>query len=244
MKVFLLYAFLFFRIKESWSWSFPAGIKLRSRGWTITTTTSSSSSSRFSSPMDNDDWDPSIQDFDGNNNEDDGRPTDEELEAMLGNWDERVARFNTVHLVGRVGNAPEPRYFDDGKVVVNLSLACRRKYHYLERQVLDLKSGDEETDWYGLEIWGQTAEFVSKYVDKGARVGVIGTFNIDEWDDKETGEKRCKGKVVVREFDILESKAEADLRRGNQRGPSFYTGDNNDDDEYNPASGTSGGFFD
>lgn len=74
----------------------------------------------------------------------------EELEARLGDWDDRVARINTIHLVGRVGNSPEPRYFDDGKVVVNLSLACRRKYHYAERAALGIKSGEEETDWYGL----------------------------------------------------------------------------------------------
>ena len=166
--------------------------------------------------------------------------SDEELETMLGDWDERVAKLNTVHLVGRVGNNPEPRYFDDGKVVVNLSLACRRKYHYIERQALNIKSGEEETDWYGLEIWGVTAEFVSKYVDKGARVGVIGSLDVDTWLDKETGEPRSKPKVIVREFDILETKAEADARRSKQRGPSFYTST----DDYNPSTNSSGGFFD
>lgn len=169
-------------------------------------------------------------------------PTDDELEAGLGEWDERVANFNTLHLVGRVGNSPEPRYFDDGNVVVNLSLGCKRKLHFTERQAEDIKSGDEETDWYGLEIWGQTAEFVSKYVDKGARVGIIGSLQVDEWQDKESGEKRTKAKVVVRDFDILESKAEAEMRRSNQRGPSFYTSDN--DDQYNSSSGGVGGFFD
>ncbi|KAL3937117.1 MAG: hypothetical protein SGBAC_007697 [Bacillariaceae sp.] len=200
-----------------------------------------------------------IQDFDDEEIfEDDGEASMEELEARLGDWDERVARLNTVHLVGRVGNAPEPRYFDDGKVVLNLSLACRRKYHYAERGALCIKSGEEETDWYGLgkyptetfllncifydrELWGQTAEFAGKYVSKGARVGVIGTLQIDEWNDRETGEKRNKAKVVVREFDILETRAEADLRQQGSRGPSFYTGD---DDEYNPSRGSSGGFFD
>ena len=66
------------------------------------------------------------------------------------------ARYNTVHLTGRVGNDPEPRYFDDGKVVVNLSLATRRKYHSLDRSVQKIEWGEEETDWYGLEIWVNT----------------------------------------------------------------------------------------
>ena len=66
------------------------------------------------------------------------------------------ARYNSVHLTGRIGSDPEPRYFDDGKVVVNLSLATRRKYHSMERSVQKIEWGEEETDWYGLEIWVRT----------------------------------------------------------------------------------------
>lgn len=79
--------------------------------------------------------------------------SDEELEASAGKWNEKIARFNTVHLTGRVGNSPEARYFDDGKVVVNLSMASRRKYHGMDRKTNNIKTGEEETDWYGLEIW-------------------------------------------------------------------------------------------
>ena len=79
--------------------------------------------------------------------------SDEELEASVGPWDDKIARFNTIQLTGRVGNTPEARYFDDGKVVVNLSLASRRKYHGMERKLNSIKMGEEETDWYGLEIW-------------------------------------------------------------------------------------------
>jgi hypothetical protein len=86
-------------------------------------------------------------------NEDTEDLSDEELEASVGKWDEKIARFNTIQLTGRVGNTPEARYFDDGKVVVNLSLASRRKYHGMERKLNNIKMGEEETDWYGLEIW-------------------------------------------------------------------------------------------
>ena len=166
--------------------------------------------------------------------------SDEELEATMEEWDDRVARFNTIHLTGRIGNDPEPRYFDDGKVVLNLSLACKRKYHSMERKAMNVQFGEEETDWYGLEIWGQTAEFASKFVDKGTRVGVIGSLQIDQWDDKETGEKRSRAKVVVRELDLLETKAEAEARRSNRRGPSFY----NEDENNSPSQAGTGGFFD
>jgi single-stranded DNA-binding protein len=89
-------------------------------------------------------------------------------------------------------------------------------------------------------IQGQTAEFVTKYVDKGARVGVVGQLQVDMWNDKATGEARNRAKVIVRDFDILETRAEAELRRTGSRGPTFSTEDDNDD-MYSSAG--SGGFF-
>jgi single-strand DNA-binding protein len=183
--------------------------------------------------------------------EEDGEPrlSDEELEATMTEWDEQVPMFNTVHITGRVGNTPEPRYFDDGKVVVNLSVANRRKYHNIERLHEGIQTGEEETDWYRCEIWGRTAEYVAKYVDKGMRVSVVGSLNIDSWVDKDTQENRSSAKLIVRDFDILETRAESELRRGGgassnnqRRGPAFYTSDSDDDGGFGSAG--SGGFFD
>lgn len=175
--------------------------------------------------------------------DDDDRASWEELAASAGEWDERIAQFNRVTMVGRVGNDPDPRYFDDGKVVLNLSLAVKRKYHGLERKAYNIKSGEEETDWYGLEIWGRDAEYAAKYVTKGARIGVVGSLQLDEWVDKATGEPRNAAKIIVKDLDILETKAESELRQANKRGPSFYTSDKDDDDD-EPFSAGSGGFFD
>ena len=72
---------------------------------------------------------------------------------------------------------------------------------------------------------------------------MVGGLQIDKWSDKATGEPRIKAKVIVREFDVLESKAEAEMRRSNRRSPSFYTNDDSFD-EYDPSRGSSGGFFD
>lgn len=220
----------------------------------------------------------SLQDFsddsgslyveEGEADEDEMELSDEELLAASGGWDEKIARYNTISLTGRVGSITEPKYLEDGnKVVVNLSLASKRKYHNMERKFASMANSrdaidEDATDWYGLEIWGPTAEFVTKYVDKGARVSVVGQLQIDSWTDKETGEMRYKAKVVVRDFDILESKAEADLRRNQQqlggstgtysnknnynksaknneqRGRSFYTDDDDDESGGRRPAGT------
>jgi single-strand DNA-binding protein len=186
-------------------------------------------------------------DQEGQESNEEYRPSKEELAASAEEWDERIAQFNRVIMVGRVGNDPDPRYFDDGKVVLNLSLAVRRKYHALERKAYNIKSGEEETDWYGLEIWGRDAEYAAKYVKKGARIGVVGSLQLDEWNDRATGEPRSAAKIIVKDLDILETRAEAELRQSNQRGPSFYINDDDDDDDDDDDetfSAGSGGFFD
>lgn len=178
--------------------------------------------------------------------DDEDELSDDELLSSAGDFDERIPRLNTVHLTGRVGNDPEPRYFDDGKVVVNLNLACRRKYHWEDREANEIAWGEEETDWYSLEIWSGLAEFVSKFVDKGARVGVIGALQEDEYTDRETGERRSRVKIIVRDLDVLETKAEADLRRSNKGrsgGQSFYNSGKQQNDAKWPSQAGGGDFF-
>ena len=187
--------------------------------------------------------------------------------AFASDFEEHIPRMNSVTLVGRVGNDPEPRYFDDGKVVLNLSLAVKRKIHPLERKVRNIKYGEEGTDWYPLELWGRDAEFASKYVTKGARIGISGSLGMDSWQDRSTGDQRTKHKVLVKHLDILETKAEAGLRKGgvsggfgggyesgSQKGKYYQGGAgagggssgelDNDDEDGGPSPAGSGGFFD
>jgi single-strand DNA-binding protein len=178
---------------------------------------------------------------------DSGYLSDEELDAAAGEWDPSIPQFNRITLTGRVGNDPDPRYFDNGKVVLNLSLAVKRKYDGYERQEKKIKSGEEETDWFGLEIWGRDAEYAAKFVTKGGRIGVTGNLQVDYWEDKMTGERRQRVKVIVKDLDILETRAEAELRRGG--GASFDknnhdSDDNEDEDGLRESWSTRGGFFD
>ena len=185
-------------------------------------------------------------------NTDDDEDDDELLPDLFDAENEPfVPKINSVTLVGRVGQKPEPRYFGDNKVVLRLSLAVKRKYHPLERQARNIQSGEEETDWFNLELWGRDAEYASKYVTKGARIGVTGSLNVDTWEDRITGEQRSGHKIVVKHLDILESRAEAELRMGNRGNYSGNQGGNDNNEggfdyggggNYNGPS--AGGFFD
>ncbi|MEA5474134.1 single-stranded DNA-binding protein [Synechococcus sp. CCY9201] len=105
---------------------------------------------------------------------------------------------NSITLVGRAGRDPEVRYFESGTVVANLTLAVNRR------------SRDDEPDWFNLEIWGKQAQVAADYVRKGSLLGIIGSFKLDRWTDKATGEERSKPVVRVDRLELLGSKRDAE----------------------------------
>jgi len=124
--------------------------------------------------------------------------------------------INSVTLVGRAGRDPEVRYFESGTVVANLTMAVNRR------------NRDDEPDWFNLEIWGKQAQVAADYVKKGSLIGITGSFKLDSWKDRNTGEDRNKPVVRVDRLDLLGSKR--DSENGNfQSNNSFNQQPNNDE---------------
>ena len=115
---------------------------------------------------------------------------------------------NTVSLVGRAGRDPEVRYFESGSVVANLTLAVNRR------------SRNDEPDWFNLEIWGKQAQVAADYVKKGSLIGVTGSFKLDKWSDRKTGESRTKPVVRVDRLELLGSKRDAETSNFSSSSPN------------------------
>ena len=98
---------------------------------------------------------------------------------------------NSVTLVGRAGRDPEVRYFESGSVVANLTLAVNRR------------SRDDEPDWFNLEIWGKQAQVAADYVRKGSLLGIIGSFKLERWTDRSSGEERSRPVIRVDRLEYL-----------------------------------------
>ena len=113
--------------------------------------------------------------------------------------------INTINLVGRVGREPDVRYFESGSIVANFTLAVNRR------------SRDEEPDWFNLEIWGKQAQIAADYVKKGSLVGITGSFKIDAWKDKSSGEDRFKPVVRVERLNLLGSKKDSENNYSNNQ---------------------------
>ena len=105
---------------------------------------------------------------------------------------------NSVTLVGRAGREPEVRYFESGTVVANLTMAVNRR------------NRDDEPDWFNLEIWGKQAQIAADYVKKGSLIGITGSFKLDSWKDRNTGEERNKPVVRVDRLELLGSKRDSE----------------------------------
>ena len=124
--------------------------------------------------------------------------------------------INSVTLVGRAGRDPEVRYFESGTVVANLTMAVNRT------------NRNDEPDWFNLEIWGKQAQVAADYVKKGSLIGITGSFKLDSWKDRNTGEDRNKPVVRVDRLELLGSKRDSE-NSNFQNNNSFNQQPNNDE---------------
>ena len=141
-----------------------------------------------------------------------------------------MASFNKVILVGNLTRDTELRYTPGGAAVTEISLAVNRSWFDK-----NTNSRKEETTFVDVTLWGRTAEIVCEYLMKGSSVLIEGRLHLDQWDDKQTGNKRSKLKVVGETMTMLDSKSQNhDNKRQAQAGeesqePDTYNGGSDDD---------------
>lgn len=102
---------------------------------------------------------------------------------------------NRVQLIGRVGQSPEIKMFQERKRA-SFSIAVNEIYYN--------KSGEkvENTYWHNITVWDTQADFVEKFVEKGRELGIDGKLITRNFDDKD-GIKRYVTEVVVSEFLLI-----------------------------------------
>lgn len=96
--------------------------------------------------------------------------------------------LNQVVLIGRIGKDPELRYTPSGVAVASFTLAVNRNFKS--------QSGEQETDWFDIVVWRQTAEYAANYLSKGRLVAVQGKLQARSWVAQD-GTKRKSVEVVA-----------------------------------------------
>ncbi len=106
--------------------------------------------------------------------------------------------LNHIDLMGRLTRDPELRYTSSQTPVASFTLA-------VDRDFADRNTGERQTDFIDCVAWRSTAEFVSKYFQKGSMAAVSGRLQIRDWTDREGG-KRRSAEVVADNVYFGESK--------------------------------------
>jgi single-strand DNA-binding protein len=108
-----------------------------------------------------------------------------------------MANLNKVMLIGNLTRDPELRYTPKGTAVADISLAINRIWNNEQNQK------QEETIFVDVTLWGRQAELAQQYLTKGRGAYIEGRLQMDTWDDKETGKKRSKLKVIGESLQFL-----------------------------------------
>lgn len=107
-----------------------------------------------------------------------------------------MANLNKVMIIGNVTRDPEVKYTPKGSAVTDLGIAVNRTYKVGEER-------KEEVTYVDVTLWGRLAEIAGEYCRKGKPVYIEGRLQLDSWEDKSTGQKRSKLRVVGEEMQLL-----------------------------------------
>ncbi len=114
-----------------------------------------------------------------------------------------MASFNKVILLGNLTRDPQVKYTPSGTAVAEIGLAVNR--YWFDKQS---NTRREETTFVDVTLWGRDAEVAGEYLAKGRPVLIEGRLQLDSWDDKQTGQKRTKLRVVGERMQMLGSRGE------------------------------------
>jgi single-strand DNA-binding protein len=108
-----------------------------------------------------------------------------------------MASLNKVMLIGNLTRDPEVRFTPKGSAVSDLGIAVNRTY------VTDSGEKMQETTYVDVVVWSRLAELAGQYLHKGSPVFIEGRLQMDTWEDKATGQKRSKIRVVADNLQFL-----------------------------------------
>ncbi|MDD2403242.1 MAG: single-stranded DNA-binding protein [Victivallaceae bacterium] len=116
-----------------------------------------------------------------------------------------MASLNKVILLGNLTRDPELRYTNSGVAVCEFGLAVNRR------------SGDPNRDevcFVDIVVWDKQAESSGRILQKGAPVLIEGRLQLDQWQDRETGQKRSRLRVVAERVQFIGSRSDRGIDDG------------------------------
>lgn len=109
-----------------------------------------------------------------------------------------MANLNKVMIIGNLTADPEVRTTPRGASLTELRLAVNRVSN-------GQNEGErrEETTFLDVTCWGRTGEIAAQYLSKGRPVFIEGRLQMDTWEDKQTGQRRSRIRIVAENLQLL-----------------------------------------
>lgn len=104
--------------------------------------------------------------------------------------------MNKVILIGRLIKDPDVRMGTNDTKIARYTLAVNRKYH---------KSNEPTADFIGCVALGKNSEFAEKYLHKGMKIAIVGSWQTGNYTDK-GGKKVYTNDCLVETHEFAESK--------------------------------------
>jgi len=112
-----------------------------------------------------------------------------------------MASFNRVILMGNLTRDPEVRFLPSGMPVVDIGLAVNDRYQDKQTQ-----EWVDRPNFIDCTAFGKSAESIGKFFTKGRPIHIEGKLRFEQWDDKTSGQKRSKLKVVIDQWTFCDSR--------------------------------------
>ena len=110
-----------------------------------------------------------------------------------------MASFNRVILAGNLTRDPELRYTPKGTAVAKIGLAVNRTWR------TETGEQKEEVTFVDVDAFGKQAETIGQYLKKGSPILIEGRLKLDQWEDKQTQQKKSRLGVIMESFQFLGS---------------------------------------
>ena len=103
--------------------------------------------------------------------------------------------MNSVCTSGRCTNDPEIR-INNNMTIASFGIAVNRRFK---------REGQPDVDFFSVNAFGKTAEFIEKYGKKGVKFEISGRLQQDRWTDKE-GRNQSRVIIIADSVEFAESK--------------------------------------
>lgn len=107
-----------------------------------------------------------------------------------------MSSLNKVMLIGNLGRDPDVRNTQDGKKIINMSIATSQRWR-------DKHSGEkvEKTEWHRVTIFNEhIADVAEKYLRKGSKCYIEGELQTRKWTDEKDGIERYTTEIILGNF--------------------------------------------